>query len=342
MSDARSKEFRERRHPSATESPFRAILTAVVIIGVCAVLMMANMAFGLSGFGFAAVIVICALALIAYRYRFNLRTLLLVMTALSIWLGLKIGRENRLQQAINTVTNVGGHLKVHDRSPDFPWGLWANRYELDFYGVSKPLPEATFAHFGTFAPSNLSDLELSNTGVTDASLKYVGQLCDLEHLSLANETYLSGEKIPGKRQNHITDTGLQEISGLTELKRIQLGGTDITDEGLKSLTEMWRLRCIYLEGTKIEGTGFAHLRLLKDLLVLELNGCPISSDGYAELLKMPNLTCIGLNSSGTTDADLDRLSALPNLSIVRLAGDQVSEDAVKRFSAAHPNCKIER
>lgn len=320
----------------------RTILTAAVIIGVCAVLIMANMAFGLSGFGFGAVIVICAFALIAHRYRFSLRTFLLFTTVLSIWLGLKIGRDIRLQQAIATVTSIGGHLKIHDRSPDFPWGLWANRYELDFYGVSKPLPETVFNHLGTFAPSNLCDLELGNTGITDESLKYVGHLGDLEYLSLANETYLSGEKIPGKPQNRITDAGLQEIRGLTELIRIQLGGTDVTDEGLKCLSGMRRLRCIYLEGTRITGTGFDQLRSLKDLVVLELNGCPISSDGYAELSIMPNLICIGLNSSGTTDEDLDRLSTLPNLDIVRLVGDKVSDDAVKQFSAAHPNCKIER
>jgi hypothetical protein len=93
---------------------------------------------------------------------------------------------------------------------------------------------------------------------------------------------------------------------------------------------------------RITGTGFDQLRLLKDLVILELNGCPISSRAYAELLKMPNLIYIGLNNSGTTDADLDQLSALPNLAIGRLAGDKISDDALKRFSKAHPNCRIER
>jgi hypothetical protein len=342
MPNSSPNELRKSQEQRATGLSLRTILMAAIIIGVCAVLMMANMAFGLSGFGFGALIVICALALSAYRYRFGLRTFLLVTTVLSIWLGLKIGRDSRLQQAIATLTSKGGHLKVHDRSPDFPWGLWANRYELDFYGMSKPLPETAFVHLDTFAPANLWDLELGNTGVTDESLIPVGHLGGLEMSSLANETYLSGEKIPGKPQNRITDAGLQEIRGLSELLRIQLGGTDVTDEGLKCLSGMRRLRCIYLEGTKITGTGFNQLHSLKDLVILELNGCPISSDGYAALLKMPNLICIGLNGSRTTDADLDRLSTLPNLDIVRLVGDNLSNDAVKRFSAAHPNCKIER
>jgi hypothetical protein len=342
MPNSNLSDLRKPQDQRATALSLRTILTATVIIGVCAVLMMANMAFGLSGFGFGALIVIGALALMAHRYRFGLRTFLLFTTVLSIWLGLKIGRDIRLQQAIATVTSVGGHLKIHDRSPDFPWGLWANRYELDFYGVSKPLSETAFTHLDTFAPANLWDLDLTNTGITDESLKSVGLLGGLEGLSLANETYVSGEKIPDKPQNRITDAGLQEIRELRELIRIQLGGTDVTDEGLKCLAGMRRLRCIYLEGTRITGTGFVQIRSLKDLLSLELNGCPISSDGYAELVKMPNLISIGLNGSGTTDADLDRLSTLPNLDIVRLVGDKVSNDAVKRFSAAHPNCKIER
>jgi hypothetical protein len=342
MSGSDLNEPQAPQHPRGSELPLRTVLTAAVIIGVCALLMMANMAFGLPGFGFGVVIVVIAFALIANRYRFGLRTFLLVTSVFSIWLGIKIGRDSMLQQAESAMTNAGGHPRVRDSTPDFPWGLRANRSDLDFYAVSRPLPETIFAQLDAFAPSRLRDLDLSNTGVTDASLKYVGQLGDLEYLSLANETYLSGETIPGKPQNRITDTGLREVRGLTELVRVQLGGTDITDEGLKYLTGMRRLRCIYLEGTKIEGTGFARLRSLTDLVIVELNGCQISSDGYAELLKMPNLICVGLNNSGTTDADLDQLSALPSLNLVRLAGDKVSEAAVERFSAIHPNCKIER
>ena len=103
MADSHLKELQEPQRQPATESSLRTILTAVVIIGVCAVLMMANMAFGLSGFGFAAVIVICVQALIAHRYRFNLRKLLLFMTVLSNWLG----AQDRTRHAAPTSDSHG-------------------------------------------------------------------------------------------------------------------------------------------------------------------------------------------------------------------------------------------
>jgi len=304
--------------------------------------MMATMAFGLSGFGFGVTVVIFVFALMAKRYRFSLRTFFIVTTILGVWLGLKVGHDFKLQRGITTLANAGGHFKVYDRSPDFPWGIWANRYALDFYSLSEPLNSKQLAHLEAFAPSSLWDLDLTNSGITDESLRFVGRLTNVEGLSLANDTYVTGERIPDRPQNHITDAGLGRIRGLRQLKRIQLGGTDLTDGCVKYLLEMPHLKCIYLEGTGVTGTGLAQLGTLKDLCILELNGCPISSDGFKELSRLPNLISLGLNNSGTTDADLEELNALPQLHILRLRKNQVSNEAVKRFCQAHPKCKIER
>jgi len=67
------------------------------------------------------VIVGLVYALVVNRYRFSLKAFLIVTTSLAVWLGLKIGRDSRLEQAIRIVSDVGGQLKFHDSSPDFPW-----------------------------------------------------------------------------------------------------------------------------------------------------------------------------------------------------------------------------
>jgi hypothetical protein len=74
----------------ATVPSLSTALLVVIVIGVCSALVMANLAYGFSGFGFGILIVICAYALIVHRYRFGLRTFLLVTTILTIWMGFKI------------------------------------------------------------------------------------------------------------------------------------------------------------------------------------------------------------------------------------------------------------
>jgi hypothetical protein len=335
-------ETQKRHDDRASDSAFRGFLTWVAALGTCLVIVMATLAFGPSGFGFGAVIAILLFALMTNRYRFGLRTFFIFTTVLGVWLGLKVGRDLKLQRAITTISNAGGHLKIHDRRPNFPWGLWANRYNLDFYALSEPLTGEQLTQLEAFAPSSLSDLDLTNSGITDENLKFVASLANVEYLSLANDTYGTGERIPGRPQNHITDAGLETIRGLRQLLRIQLGGTDVTDECVKHLLEMPHLKCIYLEGTHVTGNGMAQLSALKDLGILELNGCSISADGYKELSRLTNLISLGLNNSGMTDADLDELNTLSQLGILRLRKNNVSNEAVTRFSEAHPKCIIDR
>ncbi len=80
---------------------------------------------------------------------------------------------------------------------------------------------------------------------------------------------------------------------------------------------------------------------LKDLGILELNGCPISHEGISELSGLAAVTCLGLYNSGISDADLDVLNAMPQIDIIRIAKRDVSPEAVRRFSDAHPKCKVE-
>jgi hypothetical protein len=91
----------------------------------------------------------------------------------------------------------------------------------------------------------------------------------------------------------------------------------------------------------MRGAGMSRLGRLKELGILELNGCPISHEGVKELSRLTNVRCFGLYNSGITDADLDVLNTMPQIGVVRIAKKDVSQEAVKRFSNAHPKCTIE-
>jgi len=317
------------------------LLLSVIGFGVLLLLGMLAEAFGPAGLGFGLVVFLVAAIFVARRYRFSLRTLLITVTLLSVWLGLKIERDKAMQQTVTGLKSAGGQLKISDSRSNFPWGLWTHRYSLDFYDLQEPLTAQDFAYLNGFAPSSLKRLDLTNTGLSDENLEIVGRLTDVEFLMLGNETYLSGETILDRPRNHITNKGLEKIRQLTKLKGIDLSGLDITDDGLRALSEMSQLMWIKLNGTLIKGSGIVHLRFLRNLSDLELNGCKISSEGYGELLQLPDLNCLGLNNSGITDSDLERLERLGNLGILRLAYTNVSNEAIKQFALAYPRCKIE-
>ena len=100
------------------------VLLYVIGIGVVLVWVMLGMAFGPSAALFGVIVAAIALALIVRRYRFGLRTFLLAVAVLGVWLGLKASRDVRMDQALTGIENNGGQLKVYDRQPNFPWGLW--------------------------------------------------------------------------------------------------------------------------------------------------------------------------------------------------------------------------
>jgi Leucine rich repeat len=67
----------------------------------------------------------------------------------------------------------------------------------------------------------LTDLNLGNTKITDAGLKTLEGLKNLEHL-LIHDT-------------KVTDAGLKELTGLTNLQYLYLGGTGVTEASVAAL-----------------------------------------------------------------------------------------------------------
>jgi hypothetical protein len=313
----------------------------VAAIGACIVIIMATFAFGPSGFGFSVVLVVAAFMLMRYRYRFSLRTFLVATALIAMWLGLKVKFDVAHQHAVTTITSAGGKFSVHDRSSNFPWGIWAERYDISLWRLDRPASAEVFKSLTDLRSPSVYWLELANSGITDESVRYVRNLRGIEFLSLANETYYGGALIPNNVQNKITDTGLDQLRGLSSLRGVDLAGTDATDQVLDVVTTMPNLMWIKLDGTHVTGANASRLCQLKFLASLDMNGCHISSEGFRELSKLPQVGSLGLNNTELTDADLDALSNLPNISLIRVGMNKISNEAKHRFVVNHPNCRIE-
>jgi hypothetical protein len=142
------------------------------------------------------------------------------------------------------------------------------------------LTDAGAAHLSGL--KNLRKLHISNSQITDASLKQFARLPRVEELSLQG--------------NHFTDRGLENIQGLRNLDGLYvgLGRCEITDRGLAYLQHLPRLR------------------------VLDIQNSRVTAEGALQLARLPKLTEIWRNGSQISNADIPKLQAkMPGLKVVQ-------------------------
>ena len=88
-------------------------------------------------------------------------------------------------------------------------------------------------------------LDLSRTRITDAGLKALEKMPNLQHLDL--------------RGTAVGDAGLDALAPLHNLRTLGLYGTAVTDAGLPALHRLSGLRRLYVGGTQVTSPGVATL-----------------------------------------------------------------------------------
>lgn len=102
--------------------------------------------------------------------------------------------------------------------------------------------------------NDLCWLDLSRTGITDAGLKVLAKMPNLERLDL--------------RGTAVGDEGVRALAGLNNLETLGLYGTRVTDAGLKALQGLPSLRRLYVGGTPVTEPGLEALRKARRGLVI--------------------------------------------------------------------------
>ena len=182
----------------------------------------------------------------------SLRTLLILVTLLCIWLGWVVNRGERQRRAVVALTEIGGEVyyatDLSGAEKLFDLGRWLPRdYFDEVYLVSlsgrNNVTDANLAHVRDLI--RLEGLDAAHTEVTDAGLANLQGLTRLERLDLAG--------------TQVTDAGLVHIQGLSRLEGLSLGDTQVTDAGLIYLQGLTGLRLVYLDGTQVTVAGVAKL-----------------------------------------------------------------------------------
>jgi hypothetical protein len=189
-------------------------------------------------------------------------------------------------QLIDILTKMGAVVKTEGDGPTgdissviFPYShtkrVTPGGYAVPPYPVTDDLvhqiskrPKVTTVEF------NMSN------GLTEAAIKDIGGMKQLEHLSLAAGV-------------HLTDTSMADLAGLTNLNYLRLSGASgITDTGWAVLENFKQLQTLWVAETRFGDVAIQHLKPLTQLKDITFYGTPLTDTGGDVLLGLPNLTAL--------------------------------------------------
>ncbi len=171
------------------------------------------------------------------------------------------------------------------------------------------------------ATKTLKKLDLSLTYVSDKGAEAIGKAAQLEELNLFTAEF-------------ITDAAIAFLRGNTNLRVLNLRGTDVTDISLEYVSNLTNLRSLDISFTQIGDVGMEHLAPLSQLEELNVGGMKISGAGLHVLKYLPNLKKLSFygtqrRNAGMcwapvmTDLELDTIALLTNLEELNI-GDGVA------------------
>lgn len=158
-------------------------------------------------------------------FRYSLRTLLLVITAFAISLGILTNRARKQEAAVVALESLGGHVSYDYQERD---GLVPDRNAVP----AEPawLRRLVGDHFFVTVTRVLL---LINHGIENEDLRHLAELPNLRKVYIYS--------------NNIDDHGLKHLRKCTDLEFLYLG-IPITDEGLPHLKVFQRLKYLHLAG----------------------------------------------------------------------------------------------
>ncbi|MAT15985.1 MAG: hypothetical protein CMJ46_12030 [Planctomyces sp.] len=211
------------------------------------------------------------------------------------------------------------------------------------------LTDASLQVIGGFEKLKMLNL-MGCSRMTDKGLAALSNLNDVEELNL----YLSGttpaalaqlthmHKMVHFRFNAVeaTDDELKHLQNFPLLQEIQIPGAHLTDEGLQPLSGLTELRELLIGGNdQFTGTGLKYLSNSKELWRLGLINVPVTDEAIPTLLEFPELWDLTLRDVRVSDESIPTLGKM-NLRKLGLLYTDVTPDGVSRLKKTLPECEV--
>jgi internalin A len=206
-------------------------------------------------------------------YQFRLFTMLVVVTVISVLMGVWVNGAHRQRDAVAEIRARGGQVRYKgEYEYDHVWFLDRLRsifgvdYFADVSSVQFVPDKLTLTRKG----GSLSRLDsfIDDPVIGDAEMEFVGKLNGLRHLDLG--------------WTEVGDAGLAHVKGLSCLQSLDLSKTNVSDAGLAHLKGLNYLRSLDLSKTNVSDAGLAHLKGLRWLEELNLSKTKVTDAGIDE------------------------------------------------------------
>jgi Leucine-rich repeat (LRR) protein len=128
--------------------------------------------------------------------------------------------------------------------------------------------------------TNLRALTMGGNKLTDNSLRFLRQLPQIEYLDLGGTQRTDS----GLWSLQLTETGMQAVASVTDLRELRLAGTAVTAKGLELLKPLVKLERLNLQGCRrLKDDAAAVLAGFKHLRVLDLKDSTLTAESVARL-----------------------------------------------------------
>jgi hypothetical protein len=171
----------------------------------------------------------------------------------------------------------------------------------------------------------------NSSNVTDADLAPLSGLTNIRSLDL--------------QRSNITNAGLEKLKGLTKLQTLILSHTNITGAGLSNLQGMTKLEVLDLSWTRFVNEGLDYIKSLENLRELNLENTASSSRDLKHVAMCKKLKKLELrNNPQITDAGLEYLKDMTQLEYLRVGGnssvERITPAGVDNLRKALPRAEI--
>jgi hypothetical protein len=282
------------------------------------------------------------------RLRYSLKTLLLLATVVSLWLGYITHRAKQQKQVVEEILSSGGRVTfAHERMENRADG--ARMYDPS---LQPNVPRWLVRTLGPDYFRKVDSVSIINAPVTDDWLAQLDKLPALDAVTLRGTNVTANgiarlrrlsqlEQLDLQRMTSVTDETLRSIGAALELTHLNLDGCHlVTDEGVQYLAPLTQLKSLLLSHSRITDAGLAHLSRMTKLNSLYLGGTKITDDGLAHLAHLKELYWLDLRGTKVTDAGLQHLLGLTKLWQLVLWDTNVTPEAADRFQAQHSGLSL--
>lgn len=293
-------------------------------------------------------------------FRFKLKTLIVIVSCLSVWLALQTESARRQRNAVQAVEDYGGWVRYDYQ---YPSGNYSSDNGFDANAVSG-IPSWLIEFLGVdffhrVVSANLCYTDddgprLENENRNANALRTLRPLRHLRVLMVAgtqvtDETMGELVKFPRLEclvvwdASHLTDEGVSALARMTSLKRLQFDETHyLTDSSLEILGRLHRLEKLVVVGGQFTDRGLEQVAQLSELreLSLAFGSTPFTDEGLTKLNKLRQLEVLQIQGN-ITDAGLKNFESISSLKTLMLHSNQASSEGFTALRSRLPTTTCE-